>query len=167
MAPEGAAEAGAADKARMLNPVNTTNPREQQDVTADAVAPELRNFSIVREGPLYRLARVTVLDSDRGRLARLGVIIGLIGWAPLVVLTALQAVLFVGPTVTFSASLGTHARFLLRSRYFSSQRRGSTREPARFSVSLSGPGLCRSRTFQVLVFEHVTACDRARRFLVG
>jgi hypothetical protein len=107
------AEAGGADKARMLNPADTTNPRELQDVTADAVAPELRNFSIVREGPLYRLARVIVLDRDRERLVRLGVIIGLIGWAPLVVLSALQTVLFIGPTVTFYRSLGTHARFLL------------------------------------------------------
>lgn len=107
------AEAGGADEARMLNPADTSNPRALQDVTADAAAPELRNFSIVREGPLYRLARVTVLDRDRERLVRLGVIIGLIGWAPLVVLSALQTVLFIGPAVTFYGSLGTHARFLL------------------------------------------------------
>ena len=77
------------------------------------LAPELRNFSIVREGPLYRVARVIVLDRDRERLVRLGVIIGLIGWAPLVVLSGLQTALFIGPTVTFYGSLGTHARFLL------------------------------------------------------
>jgi hypothetical protein len=97
----------------MLNSADTRKTPEPQGDVVELLAPELHNFSLVREGPLYRLARVTVLDSDRGRLARLGVIIGLIGWAPLVVLTALQTVLFVGPTVTFSASLGTHARFLL------------------------------------------------------
>jgi hypothetical protein len=97
----------------MLNPADTANPRELQDVTADAVAPELRNFSIVREGPLYRLARVTFLATERERLGPLGVIIGLIGWAPLVVLCALQNILLTGPRVPFYESLGTHARFLL------------------------------------------------------
>jgi hypothetical protein len=107
------AEAGGVDKARMLNPADTTNPRELQDVTVDAVAPELQHFSIVREGPLYRLAGVVVLSPERERLGRLGVIIGLFCWAPLAVLSAFQNVLTSGATVPFYGSLGTHARFLL------------------------------------------------------
>jgi hypothetical protein len=97
----------------MLNSADTRKTPEPQSDVVELLAPELHNFSLVREGPLYRLARVIVLDRDRERLVRLGVIIGLIGWAPLIVLSALQTVLFIGPTVTFYGSLGTHARFLL------------------------------------------------------
>ncbi len=97
----------------MLNSADTRKTPERQGDVVALLAPELHHFSLVREGPLYRLARVIVLDRDRERLVRLGVIIGLIGWAPLVVLSGLQTALFIGPTVTFYGSLGTHARFLL------------------------------------------------------
>jgi hypothetical protein len=97
----------------MLNPADTRNPRELQEVAVDAVAPELQQFSIVREGPLYRIAGVTVSSRDRERLVRLGVILGLICWVPLAVLSALQNVLISGPTVPFYESLGTHTRFLV------------------------------------------------------
>jgi hypothetical protein len=97
----------------MLNSAEARKTPERQGDVVELLAPELHSFSLVREGPLYRLARVIVLDRDRERLVRLGVIIGLIGWAPLVVLSGLQTALFIGPTVTFYGSLGTHARFLL------------------------------------------------------
>jgi hypothetical protein len=97
----------------MLNPADSRSLRELPDVTTDAVASELQGFSIVREGPLYRLARVVVSRPERERLGRLGVIIGLFCWVPLAVFSALQNVLISGPTVPFYESLGTHARFLL------------------------------------------------------
>jgi len=97
----------------MLNSAESRNPRELPDEAVAVLAPELRNFSIVREGPLYRLAGVVVLSQDRERLGRLGVIIGLCCWIPLAVLSALQNVLVSGATVPFYESLGTHTRFLL------------------------------------------------------
>jgi hypothetical protein len=97
----------------MLNPAETRITLSAQDETKEVVAPELYNFSLVREGPLYRLAKIVVLSRDRDRLGRLGVIIGLICWVPLAVLSALQNVLISGPTVPFYGSIGTHARFLL------------------------------------------------------
>jgi hypothetical protein len=108
-------EAAVADGAKraMLNPATRSNPQELQDQAVEVLAPELRNFSIVREGPLYRLARVAVLSRDGARLARLGVILGLVCWVPLAVLSALQGVLTSGATVPFYGSLGTHARFLV------------------------------------------------------
>jgi hypothetical protein len=97
----------------MLNSADTRKTPEPQGDVVELLAPELHNFSLVREGPLYRLARITVLATERERLGPLGAIIGLIGWAPLVVLSALQNILLTGPTVPFYESLGTHARFLL------------------------------------------------------
>jgi hypothetical protein len=134
----------------MLNSADTRKTPEPQDDVVELLAPKLHNFSLVREGPLYRLARITVLATERERLGPLGVIIGLIGWAPLVVLCAFQNILLTGPRVPFYESLGTHVRFLFAIPLFLSRRRGSMREPAKFSESLSGPGSYRSLIFHVM-----------------
>jgi hypothetical protein len=77
----------------------------------DDLPAEVRAFSICEGGPLYRLARRLGLPA--GRFIRVGVIVALITWVPLVVLAALGHVLMGGATVPFSKSFGTHARLLV------------------------------------------------------
>jgi hypothetical protein len=67
----------------------------------------------VAGGPLYRLARRTGLVRDERDLTRVGLVVGLACWLPLLVLTSLDGSLLAGGTVPFSLSLGTHARFLV------------------------------------------------------
>ena len=50
----------------MLNSADARKTPERQGDVVELLAPELHHFSLVREGPLYRLARVIVLDSGPG-----------------------------------------------------------------------------------------------------
>ncbi len=70
-------------------------------------------FSICRGGPLYELARVLGLPPGARGLIRLGLILALLTWFPLVVLTVLGGVLREGSTIPFWQSIGTHVRLLL------------------------------------------------------
>lgn len=70
-------------------------------------------FSICRGGPLYELARVLGLPPGARGLIRLGLILALLTWVPLVVLTVLGGVLREGSTIPFWQSIGTHVRLLL------------------------------------------------------
>ena len=93
----------------MLNSTETTETREPLSEAAEAAADSLRDLSIIRVGPLYRvgtgwLQRPARASRPDRRTDRLG---------PSVVLSALQNVLMNGPAVPFYGSLGTHARLLL------------------------------------------------------
>lgn len=85
--------------------------RDASTTAGDAAAAELRQFSIVKTGPFWRVLQLCGLGD--AHLIRSGVVIGVIAWIPLVVLSALQGVLMNGPTISFAESLGTHARLLL------------------------------------------------------
>lgn len=69
------------------------------------------DFSLVKAGPFWRVLQLRAFGG--GRLVQAGVILGLIGWLPLLVLSALEGVLISGPAIPFDASFGTHVRFLL------------------------------------------------------
>jgi hypothetical protein len=82
-------------------------------MTPSSADRELDDFSFLRQGPFYRLALNSVMCRKAAWLIRLGVILGLVAWVPLFVLCASQNVLVSGAAIPFSASFGTHARFLL------------------------------------------------------
>jgi hypothetical protein len=70
----------------------------------------LSDFSLVAGGPLYRLARRWGLTDPPAGFVRLGVVIALLTWLPLLVLTPLGRD---DTAISFLNSLGTHARLLV------------------------------------------------------
>jgi hypothetical protein len=70
----------------------------------------LSDFSLVAGGPLYRFARRWGLTDPPAGFVRLGVVIALFTWLPLLVLTPLGRD---DTTISFLHSLGTHARLLV------------------------------------------------------
>jgi hypothetical protein len=83
-----------------------------------APSPVVHGFSLFAGGPLFRIARRLGLVHGEATLPRIGVVLALLTWTPLVVLTAIAAVAVhqfgsgrvAGP---FVLSLGTHTRFLV------------------------------------------------------
>jgi len=67
----------------------------------------------VAGGPLYRLARRTGLVRDERDLARVGLVVALGSWLPLLVLAGAEGSLGAGGTVPFFLNFSTHARFLV------------------------------------------------------
>ena len=70
-------------------------------------------FSICRGGPVYELARALGLPPGGPGLVRLGLILALFTWVPLVVLTLFEGALHQGSRIPFWHSVGTHVRLLL------------------------------------------------------
>ena len=70
----------------------------------------LSDFSLVAGGPLYRLARRLGLPDPPAGFVRLGVVIALFTWLPLLVLAPLGRD---DTAISFLHSLGTHARLLV------------------------------------------------------
>lgn len=62
---------------------------------------------------MYELARVLGLPRGASGLVRLGLILGLMTWIPLVVLTLFEGALHQGPRIPFWQSIGTHVRLLV------------------------------------------------------
>ena len=81
-----------------------------QDVLQDA-----QNFSLVLGGPLYQLLRRAHLSDDTLRMMRQRVLVmALLGWLPLLVLSAMQGNLWgQRVTVPFLLDLEAHIRFLI------------------------------------------------------
>ena len=79
-----------------------------------SVAPARPDFSLVRGGPLYRLACRLGLVRAPLALMGTGVVLAVVTWVPLLILSALQGLaLGGGATVPFFASVSTHVRFLV------------------------------------------------------
>ncbi|CAN7171804.1 hypothetical protein LJR219_000268 [Phenylobacterium sp. LjRoot219] len=83
--------------------------------TGDAAAWRAADFSLVLGGPLYQaLRRVRLTDDVLGLLHRRIIAAGLIAWAPLLVLSALEGGLFgPSPKMPFLTDIGFHVRFLV------------------------------------------------------
>jgi hypothetical protein len=73
----------------------------------------LSAFSLIQGGPVYRLGFRLGLLHRRFGLFKLGLLLGLGLWAPMLVLSVVEGLFLGGVPVPFAASLGTHARFLL------------------------------------------------------
>jgi hypothetical protein len=80
---------------------------------ADRQAGGWRDFSLNEGGALFRLGRALGLGDGDTVFVRLGLLIALATWLPLLLLTAFEGVLWSGPAIPFLQSLGTHARLLL------------------------------------------------------
>jgi hypothetical protein len=90
--------------------------RAASSETTDRAEPtwvNLKGFSLVAGGPLYLLMRKAGLPEGTRGLLRLGLVFVALTWLPLLVLSIAQHLALEGSTVSFLASLGTHARFLL------------------------------------------------------
>jgi hypothetical protein len=78
-----------------------------------APAAALPRFSLVRGGPTYRLG-LRLGRSRHWPEVRLGIALALMTWLPLLILAAIEGVLFAGTVkVSFMASLSSHVRFLV------------------------------------------------------
>jgi hypothetical protein len=78
-----------------------------------APAAALPRFSLVRGGPTYRLG-LRLGRSSHWPEVRLGIVLAFMTWLPLLILAAIEGVLFVGAVkVSFMASLSSHVRFLV------------------------------------------------------
>ena len=75
--------------------------------------PPVAGWSLVEGGALYRAARACGLPPGVRGLRRLGFILALIAWLPLLLFTAIEGVLTGGTEIPFLSSAGTHTRFLL------------------------------------------------------
>lgn len=87
----------------------------QPQLTSDDVLNDAQNFSLVLGGPLYQLLRRAHLSDDALMMVRQRVVvIALLGWLPLLVLTAVQGNLW-GQRVAmpFVLDLEVHIRFLI------------------------------------------------------
>lgn len=84
-------------------------------ITGDAVLNDARNFSLVLGGPLYQLLRRAHLSDNAASLVRRRmVVIALLGWLPLLILSAVQGNLWgKSVAVPFLLDLEVHIRFLI------------------------------------------------------
>ena len=83
--------------------------------TGDAVVNDAQNFSLVLGGPLYQLFRRAHLSDNTVAIVRERVIvIALLGWLPLLILSAVQGLLWgKSVAVPFLFDLEVHIRFLI------------------------------------------------------
>ena len=84
-------------------------------MTVDAVVNDAQNFSLVLGGPLYQLLRRAHLSDDALLMVRQRVVvIALLGWLPLLILSAVQGHLWTKSlAVPFLLDLEVHIRFLI------------------------------------------------------
>ena len=88
--------------------------RSATSITRAAVIKDAENFSLILGGPLYQLVRRAHLSDDALSMVRKRVIvIALLGWLPLLVLSALQGYLWRSVTVPFTLDLEVHIRLLI------------------------------------------------------
>ena len=84
-------------------------------ITGDAVLNDAQNFSLVLGGPLYQLLRRAHLSDNALLMVRQRVVvIALLGWLPLLILSAVQGhLLGKSVAVPFLLDLEVHIRFLI------------------------------------------------------
>jgi len=104
---------------RGLRPIDTASrkkkPATPMHITGDAVLHDAQNFSLVLGGPLYQLLRRAHLSGNAVSVVRQRVVvIALLGWLPLLILSAVQGHLW-GRSVAmpFLLDLEVHIRFLI------------------------------------------------------
>lgn len=90
-------------------------PAGPAHISRDAVLNDAQNFSLVLGGPLYQLLRRAHLSDDALSLVRQRVaVIALLGWLPLLILSAVQGHLWgQSVAVPFLLDLEVHIRFLI------------------------------------------------------
>src|SRR5690348_14444848 len=104
---------------RDLQPAATANCEKAlaapAHITGDAVLNDAQNFSLVLGGPLYQLLRRAHLSDNALLMVRQRVVvIALLGWFPLLVLSAVQGhLLSKSVAVPFLFDLVVHIRFLI------------------------------------------------------
>lgn len=90
-------------------------PATSAHITGDAVVNDAQNFSLVLGGPLYQLLRRAHLSDDAvSHVRQRVVVIALLGWLPLLILSAIQGHLWgESVAVPFVRDLEVHIRFLI------------------------------------------------------
>jgi hypothetical protein len=102
-----------------LQPANTASnengPTRQTHITSDDVLNDAQNFSLVLGGPLYQLLqRVHLSDNALLMLRQRVVVLALLAWLPLLILCAVQGLLWnKSVAVPFLLDLEVHIRFLI------------------------------------------------------
>lgn len=100
-------------------PTDTVHQEEEPATSAhiigDAVVNDAQNFSLVLGGPLYQLLRRAHLSDDAvSHVRQRVVVIALLGWLPLLILSAIQGHLWgESVAVPFVRDLEVHIRFLI------------------------------------------------------
>jgi len=104
---------------RGLRPMDTPSREKKSTtpghITGDAVLHDAQNFSLVLGGPLYQLLKRAHLSGNAVSVVRQRVVvIALLGWLPLLILSAVQGHLW-GRSVAmpFLLDLEVHIRFLI------------------------------------------------------
>jgi hypothetical protein len=100
---------------RISRDLRPKGPNTAARLSGDAVLKDAQNFSLVLGGPLYQLLRRAHLsDNALLMLRQRVVVIALVGWLPLLILSAIQGHLWGrSVAVPFLLDLEVHIRFLI------------------------------------------------------